>query len=166
MGDNITVDISAWLGKPPERPKIIAEAVEPTETTEPVENALSPASHSSYEQLELSGSDGSSDGGDIVHDDRNTAHKDDGGHFIRAESISDDESELDANGFMGRPQQQFYIEVPRMPEEEKKKYEYLPGHFSVRKVLSKREDNHYVVELESGERDVVSGFVLIAFYVL
>lgn len=49
----------------------------------------------------------------------------------------------------------FYIDIPPMDEEEKNEYEYLPGHFSAKEVISELGRDRFVVRLKSGEKQLV-----------
>lgn len=53
-------------------------------------------------------------------------------------------------------QHKFFIDVPKLDEQEKEMYKHLPGHFSVQKIMSEFRGERYLVKLMSGERQMVS----------
>ncbi|KIW89513.1 uncharacterized protein Z519_09669 [Cladophialophora bantiana CBS 173.52] len=136
------IDVSAWVGIPPEKTPSSAE---------PSEDALD-----DQPPVALSLSNESSEAGVIFHDDGKANHQNHGKHVPTEDSSSDQEGENGDNLLVGLFQKHFYIDVPKLTDEEKEAYEYLPGHFSVEKVLSERKDRKYIVRLESGEQDIVS----------
>ncbi|KAI1624979.1 adenosinetriphosphatase [Exophiala viscosa] len=136
--DRIEVDISSWLGKPPEKSKNTEK-----DTGEDAEETLSQQSKSPVGDA-YSSSD-SDDNGDIEHSPENDIPV----------TVSD-EDEDSVRDTTSRLQHNFYIDIPRLSREEKEAYEYLPGHFSVQRVLSKLEDGKYLIKRKSGERDLVS----------
>jgi hypothetical protein len=160
------IDLSSWIGKPPEKPAIPegpedeamedaeAEVAEDDPEDVPEKETLTP------EELK---SATSSDVSDIIHDDgtsrsRATKISTRNGHEL-ADDESEDKDVDEVNGqapALGLFQKHFYIDVPAMTEEEKEQYEYLPGHFAVERVLAQREDKRYNVLLQSGERSIVS----------
>ena len=175
------LDLLAWTGKPPETAKtprkvddstdevddmgdtVEVAVQEPMEVDEtPDDTSFAPEEH---EQPELSPSD-ESDDGDILHDDETTGQKrrrdtmQTNGTLSEDESedgVEDDEQESTSIGLFQKFQKHFYIDVPQLSEEEKETYEFLPGHFHVKRVLSQqKKDNRYVVRLESGEQNIVS----------
>ncbi|KIX00677.1 uncharacterized protein Z518_09742 [Rhinocladiella mackenziei CBS 650.93] len=141
------IDLSAWMGKAPEKLKEPMEAVETTSSQQ---------SDSLDQRSDFSGWDGSNNGSDIVHDEGNVTNRVD-----RGETVCSRESSWDKQGnsvaiAIPHLKQDLYVDVPKLSEEEKDEYECLPGHFSAEKVLSQLQNNRYVVELGSGERDFVS----------
>ncbi|KAJ9603867.1 hypothetical protein H2200_011388 [Cladophialophora chaetospira] len=172
------IDLSAWVGKPPEKAKTpeepektadqegdagSAEGAIEVVVEEPVEVDDSPddASFAPEEHPEPSPSEGTDDG-DIVHDDDTTRQQRRGPavrwHDTRSEEQSDNQGGYDEqeSPSLGMFQKHFYIAVPKLSDEEKETYEYLPGHFAVERVLSQRKDKRYVVRLKSGEQNIVS----------
>ena len=133
------VDMSSWLGKPPEKSNNTEDDTEEDAEKTSSHHSQSPASnaHSSSD---------SDDDGDIEHSPANNIQV----------TVSDVES---VRSPAPRLQQDFYIDVPRLSKEEKDEYEYLPGHFSVRRVLSKLEDGRYLIKRKSGDRDLVSALL-------
>ena len=154
------IDLSSWVGKPPERPDTPEEPTtgtpkQPVEVEDAPDDALSAPD----EQPHLSPSD-ESDIGDIMHDDGNTSKTNGVRQWPAEESLSDEDDEEenfdDQTPLIGSFQKHFYIDVPSISETEKELYEYLPGHFAVDKVLSQGKDKRYMVQLQSGEQDIVS----------
>ncbi|OAG38823.1 hypothetical protein AYO21_07018 [Fonsecaea monophora] len=141
------IDLTSWTRKPPERPSR-GEGSNEDASDQQVDALRRPA--------DLSLSDEPSEVGDILHDDVNVHQKDFGRHVSSEQSASDQENGNGDSLSVSLFQKHFYIEVPKLSEQEKAMYEYLPGHFSVARILSENEDKTYVVELESGEQDTVS----------
>ncbi|KIW27844.1 uncharacterized protein PV07_07545 [Cladophialophora immunda] len=140
------VDLTTWVGKPPEKP---------SRAKSPAGDAPDQNPDALHLQTELSLSDESSEAGDIVHDDGKVNQTDFSRRVPLDESASGQESD-DGNLSVGLFQKRFYIDIPNLSKEEKETYEYLPGHFSVEKVLSEHKNKTYVVRLESGEQNIVS----------
>jgi hypothetical protein len=140
------VDLSSWVGKPPAVPKpakkpVQADAGEDSSASQ--NNMPSPPSDVSSVSL-----------GDILHEDGD-----------RPKPLRNNEQSESEGGSYGgddhvdttsRKQTSFYIEVPKLPEEEKDEYEYLPGHFSVRRIVAQLDADRYLVKLDSGEGSTVS----------
>jgi hypothetical protein len=143
-----SVDLSSWLGKPPENSKPLEQQPE---------DAESQGSDSGDRRTPISISDASSSADDILHEEpiHNRVKR---ARFSEEPSSGDEDASLAA--VTSRLQHNFYIDVPKLSEEEKQEYEYLPGHFSVRRVLSNLEGDQHIVELESGERDLVSLYLM------
>lgn len=154
------IDLSAWMGKPPAQAQPPADIAEGSEDEEAVQPQLPLDPEPPREPAEASDSDGSSESGDILHEDSITAPS-----LIRAqhprESLPDD-SDLEEddrprnNSSSVLRKQNFYIDLPILSAEEKAQYEYLPGHFSVRKILLRHSTDKFIVKLGSGERTLVS----------
>ena len=163
------IDLTVWVGKPPERPNApeqpqeAAEDIVEVTTSEPFEDEDAPGetSFAPEEQADLSASDESSDIGDIEHGDgttkkrRRESYRPTAGEDISSNE-EDEEEDEDLPASIGMFQKHLFVDVPKLSEEEKETYEYLPGHFSVERVLYRQKDNRYVVRLESGEQDIVS----------
>lgn len=161
-----TLDLSAWVGKPPEKPatpetppELPLEAFTKRANVLEDESTADDAESVQDEQTGSSPSDESSDAGDIMHHDDDNSER-----TLRAKnaliegmSTDDDFQSLhNATQSIGLFQKHFFIDVPKLSEEDKATYEYLPGHFSVARVLSQQRDKRYIVQLDSGERDIVS----------
>ncbi len=140
------MDISSWLGKPPVNQKADQDAGKET---------ASQGSRGSDIESAVSAPSVSSSGGDIQHIEENPIPMSGDGRGSPAEDLSS-EDEL-VRSIVTRLQHNFYIDVPKLSEEEKEEYEHLPGHFSVQKVLEKLKGDKYLVRLKSDEQDLVSG---------
>ncbi|OAP65526.1 hypothetical protein AYL99_01498 [Fonsecaea erecta] len=140
-------DIAEWLDKPPEKP---------SRAEEPVEDAITLQSDGLSLQTPLTISDESSEAEDVLHDNGYALQKDSSNDAFVEQSVSHQEIGSDDDLSVSPFQRPFYIHVPKLSEEEKKTYDYLPGHFVVEKVLSEHGKNTYVVRLESGEESIVS----------
>jgi hypothetical protein len=153
------IDLSAWLGKPPESIQTAAQHDAGSEARPAETDSLASGPSFSQKNGELSSSNDLDDTGDILHDDGN-ADNINGGVPLRSymENTLDteDESENETSS-VGLVQSNFYVNVPKMSDADKETFEYLPGHFSVEKVLyQRRKDMRYVVRVESGEESIVS----------
>jgi hypothetical protein len=135
-------DLDSWLGQPPERPK------EPT--PDPIVDADSDVQLSDHN---LTDSDAASP--ERTHDVITVRE------VVR--EAEEDEVELSSNdededvfkvGSQRAETSNVYVEVsPFMDDYED--YEYLRGHFRVRRVVSEYKDEKFLVKLESGESDLV-----------
>lgn len=134
--DADTIDIAAWVGKPPEKPKYMAQPAE-------------------YSDSEVSNEEASEKLASNHVVDDTTDVQNEVQQWPQDESGSEYDDDPEATSDL--PRASFYIDIPRLTEEEKEQYEYLPGHFSVRKVLSQQRDKRYKVLLKSGESVIVSG---------
>ncbi|KAK5216594.1 hypothetical protein LTR72_010517 [Exophiala xenobiotica] len=139
------IDISSWLGKPPENEKADDDAAKETE---------SQGSRGSEIESAVSAPSVTSSGDDIQHIDENPIPISDDGPGNHADEQSS-EDEL-VTSIVTRIQQDLHVDVPKLSEEEKEGYEHLPGHYSVQKVLAKLKGDKYVVRLKNDEKDIVS----------
>ncbi|EXJ94804.1 hypothetical protein A1O1_03202 [Capronia coronata CBS 617.96] len=142
------IDLSSWMGKPPENPNPSGEQDEQAHSDD----------SGSHTQTASSVPDGSDSDGDILHDDQDSP-KGQSRVTIRLGRRPSSPSETEngpAPGVAPSLRQSFYVEVPKLPDEDKQEYEYLPGHFSVQRILSKSKKGRYLVKLDSGEVDLVS----------
>jgi len=73
---------------------------------------------------------------------------------------SADESDHFLNKVVPEFQHNFYVEVPSLSDEQKESYEYLPGHFSAKRILSRFRGNRYLVRLGSGETNLVGSVAI------
>ena len=141
-------DLASWTAKPPAKPLQSAPRSRDAEVSRSDESrgpspAQSSASTGSVEELAY-----------------------DGIHAIKATPIwpadtLDDSDEGSVNEVVPRFQHNFFIDVPTLDEDEKQKYEYLPGHFAVSKIISEYRGGRYLVKLQSDEKQLVSPFVTI-----
>lgn len=136
--------MSTWLGKPPQKTKDTEEDLE-----EDAGSTASQHSQSTVHDDHLSSD--SDEHSDIDHSNENT---------VQARVSTTESAPADDHGPVRSavpPRQQgFYIDVPKLSKEEEDEYEYLPGHFSVRKILSKLENERYLIQRKSDERGIVS----------
>ena len=139
------IDISSWLGKPPENQKADEDAGKKT---------ASQGSRGSDSESAVTAPSVTSSGGDIQHIENPIPMSADGRGSPADDLSSEDEL---VTSIVTRIQQDFYIDVPKLSEEEKEEYEHLPGHFSVQKVLAQLKGDKYLVRLKSDEKDLVSG---------
>jgi hypothetical protein len=139
------IDISSWLGKPPENEKADDHAGKETE---------SQGSRGSDIESAVSAPSVTSSGDDIQHIDENPIPVSDDGHGSPADEHSSDDELV--TSIVTCIQQGLYVDVPKLSEEEKEGYEHLPGHYSVQKVLAKLKGDKYVVRLKNEEKDLVS----------
>lgn len=141
-----SVDISAWMGKPPQK----------SQHTDKSAIETAPSSQGSQDSWEsaISAPSITSSGGDIEHNSEPDTQTSDG--YVQEESEATSDADGLVSALVPSLQHNFYIDVPRLSDREKQDYEYLPGHFAVKEILAQRTDDQYVVRLESGERDLVS----------
>ncbi|OCT52869.1 chromodomain-helicase-DNA-binding protein [Cladophialophora carrionii] len=175
-------DLSEWVGKPPENsrkpggPEVSAEDSIEAVVQRPVNGEdievkefEDDTSFAPDEQAGPSHSD-ESDGGDILHDHEITNTKPHRGRVRSSDTSPSDQDATEVDYDEERPlvglfQKRFYIDVPRLADEVKETYDYLPGHFVVERVLSQRKDKRYIVRLESGERDITGTCPLILSHI-
>jgi hypothetical protein len=135
-------DITAWMGKPPGKP---AEA-EGSSTR----SASTSASDSSPEEINYDGTPVKRRTVPVVlRDDQDS--DDDPAHHQFTTSNNDETGEV-----MSRFQHNFFINVPKIDDDEKEEFQHLPGHFTVKKILSEFSEDRYLVKLASGEKQLVS----------
>ncbi|KAK6365906.1 hypothetical protein LTS17_010872 [Exophiala oligosperma] len=141
-----SVDISAWMGKPPQK----------SQHTDKSAIETAPSSQGSQDSWEsaISAPSITSSGGDIEHNSEPDTQTSDG--YVQEESEATSDADGLVSALVPSLQHNFYIDVPRLSDREKQDYEYLPGHFAVKEILAQRTDDQYVVRLESGERDLLS----------
>jgi hypothetical protein len=136
-------DLDSWLGQPPERPK------EPT--PDPMVDADSDLQLSDHN---LTDSDAASpertDDIKILREIVRAAEED---GVVELSSDDEDEDVFEV-GSQRAETSNVYVEVsPLMDDYED--YEYLRGHFKVRRVVSEYKDEKFLVKLESGESNLV-----------
>jgi hypothetical protein len=136
------MDLAAWTAKLP--PK--AEGAVSIDSDEESSNKVSDNGGESAGRspVSISSSQGS-DVGDIVYDPDATEWQ---------AAQNSDSGNIEA--VLPQFKRQFYIDVPPMDEEEKEQYEYLPGHFAVRNIISEPGSGRFNVRLESGEMQEAS----------
>lgn len=135
-------DLSVWMGKPPEAssqealPEGIVQEVDSSESAQ--EKSPAPSDPNSDEEINYDGT---------------SAVKSPPRKSMADIENSDDGSLIE---FVPQFQQKFYIDVPTMDEEEKRTYQHLPGHFTVKRILSEYRGDRFLVKLESREKKLVS----------
>lgn len=144
-----TEDLDGWLGKPPEIPKA------PTPDAAIVVDADSDVHMS---DKNLTDSDiGSPEGlqEEIQSEvDRNTQET--RREVISSDDEEDDEEEDDTEADSAHgAASNVYVQVPPLPDDQEE-YEYLPGHYRVKRVMSEYKGERFLVKLQSGEADLVS----------
>lgn len=155
------IDLSEWTKKPPPRapPPVAASPIGGQHDN------TKAWSSSSSDRLEppspASNTNASSDLGDIFHDENPPAPdlKPRVQNPQEAFSDSSDLEEVPATRTVttiNPKKQTFYIDLPSLSDIDRDDYDYLPGHFTARKVLSQHSPNRYVIKLASGEKTLVS----------
>jgi hypothetical protein len=139
------IDLSAWMRKPIVKPESTAARA-----------GEIPTQHSvlKHDWMSVTDSNGSRSADDTVRSGGNIAQRARRQETTSEDSVSDEDGSVAKS--IPRPQQQLYIDIPKLSEEEKEEYEYLPGHFSVQRIVSKLRGARYAIKLKSGESDIVS----------
>jgi len=167
MDEEDNLDVNAWLGKPPEQPTDTSKPASEAGDVDGAQRATtspSPSpSVSSHEsdlveiphrpappQGDISEEEHEAeDGLGGLSDDVDELHQDDDVSTAEAE-----EEEVD--GFVVHRQENLTIDVPELPENERDEFDYLPDHFTAKRILYALPDRQYIVKLGSGEVDLVS----------
>jgi hypothetical protein len=141
-----TEDLDGWLGKPPEVPK--ARTPDATIVVE-VDSDV----HMSNNNLTDSNIGSPVDLQEDVQseEDRNTQEA------AQEVLLSNDENDIEADSSQGATSN-VYVELPPLPDNEED-YEYLPGHYRVKHVMSEYKGERFLVQLRSGEADLVGYFL-------
>ena len=138
-------DLTAWMGKPPEKSSLELRSNDddaiPSDSNR--EQSVEASDSSSAEEINYDGTPAKPAPTLTMRD----IEESDG------ENPEDDSSMIEV---IPQFQHKFFIDVPKLDEQEKEEYEHLPGHFSVRKILSEFRGDRYLVKLESGEKQLVS----------
>lgn len=136
-----SADLSLWTGRPTEA--ALSALRDPSQREEP-----SADSDASSHQQSPTPSEGSSEAEGVTYDGSAapTFKSPDGA--IRSDTE-------DVEEMIPQLQHGFYIDIPPMDEEEKDEYEYLPGHFSAKEIISESGTDRFVVRLQSGEKQLV-----------
>lgn len=138
-------DLSSWTGKPSEKslqpPRSPDASVSQSDESRGPSPAQSSASTGSLEEITYDGT---------------PAVK---ATPIRPADTFEDSDEGSVIEVIPRFQHKFYIDVPRLEEDQKEQYEYLPGHFAVSKIMSEYRGQRYLVKLQSDEKQLVSPIV-------
>ena len=140
-------DLSSWTGKPPEKSSQLVPRSPEVDISQSDESrgpspTQSSASTGSLEEITYDG----------IPAVKTTP--------VRPADTFDDSEEGSVIEVVPRFQHSFFIDVPSLEEDEKEKYEYLPGHFTVSKIMSEYRGNRYLVRLQSDEKQLVSPLVM------
>ncbi|KAK5075246.1 hypothetical protein LTR64_001451 [Lithohypha guttulata] len=157
-------ELNAWLGKPPDKFDSVSSGNDHDVQAEVRSEDRSPSPSVSSEAgdvIEVSQQP------TFVHvtapQDQTTAEPDtiviDGEGDNEEESRQQDSDSEAGSQFVVNKQEDLTIDVPELPEDEKEDYDYLPNHFTVKRILyalgNGSADRKYVVKLLTGELDLV-----------
>lgn len=150
-------DLTSWMGKPPEKGPVQAprsrEEDDISDESNREQSVRASDASSSVEEINYDGTPAQKPAPTVSmqyieeSSDENEAHE---------EQEEEDESLIEV---IPQFQQRFFIDIPKMEEEEKEGYEYLPGHFTAKKILSQFRRDRYLVKLGSGEKQMVSPII-------
>ena len=135
-------DLATWLGKLPEKareltPQLIADA-----------NPDADMFNHNLTESSMVGPEGSQEQSRAIAEEH--THQ-----TSRAGLVSEDEEDdVVEVGSFSQEVAHVCVEVPPVPSDEDK-YEYLRGHHKVRRVMAEYRGNRFLVELQSGEIDLV-----------
>lgn len=161
-------ELNAWLGKPPDKVGSVSWSNDHDVQAEVRSEDRSPSPSVSSEAsdvIEVSQQP------IFVHvtapQDQTTAEPDtividDEGDNEEESRQQDSDSEAGSQ-FVVNKQEDLTIDVPEIPEDEKEDYDYLPNHFTVKRILyalgNGSADRKYVVKLLTGELDLVRYYI-------
>ena len=142
-------DLPSWTGKPPEKssqlvPRSPIADISQSDESRGPSPAQSSNSTGSLEEITYDG---------IPATKTKTTP-------VRPADTFDDSEEGSVIEVVPRFQHNFFIDVPTLDEDEKQEYEYLPGHFTVSKIMSEYRGSRYLVKLHSEEKQLVSPLVV------
>lgn len=145
-----TDELNGWLGKPPEVPKTPTPdatiAVDADSDVHMSDHNLTDSNIGSPEALQEQ----------IQSDeDRNIQETRQAVILSDDEEVDEDEGDIEADSNQGAASN-VYVEVLPLPDDEEEEYEYLPGHYRVKRVMSEYKGERFLVKLQSGEADLVS----------
>ena len=130
-------DLSAWLGKPPSTSKVLQNTQSLEEGQGETE---SNSDQSAAEEVVLKESDGSATEEGVME-------------LGEKDELASEEEIVRSRGLASRTRTSFFIDIPEIPN--KDDYEHLPGHFTVDRVIAEYPRNKYLVNLGSGEVELV-----------
>ena len=146
-----TEDLDAWLGPPP---GITKELIQ-----QPIVDVESNVHMSDHNQTD-------SNIGSPEEAQEEIQPKENGSTpaaFIQVTSSEDEEDDEGDNetalASLNQAASNCYVQVPPKPHDADE-YEYLPGHFKVKRVISELKGKRFLVKLQSGEVDLVSHALL------
>lgn len=164
MDEEDNLDVNVWLGRPPEQPTDTSESVSEADDVDGTQSATTSPSPfiSSHEsdlveipyrptppQVDISEEEHEAeDDLDGLSDDVDELHQDG--------DVSMAEAQEEADNFVVHRQENLTINVPELPGDERDEFDYLPDHFTARRILYALPDRQYIVKLGSGEVDLVS----------
>jgi len=167
-----TLEVNAWVGKPPEKEKPQSTPASSVAEADDDAGAVDLQSMSHSPSLSPSASSHESDLVEIPPrpvPGREDITKDDYQVEDTYEEIQDDTDELqkddeasmidveeEVDGFVVNRQNNLVIKVPQLAEEERDEFDYLPNHFTAKRILYALPGRQYIVKLGSGEVDLVS----------
>ncbi len=128
------VDISVWVGKPPARVKVPDVAM-PDPEQDGEEGSLRRKTDSDSLPSES-----------VSYKDASASP--------RGQSQTQSRPNTRSPAYQTHHENSFYIDIPPLTDNED--YEHLPGYFAVHRILREVTPGHYLVELRSGEVDLVS----------
>ena len=142
-----TEDLDTWLGKPPEIPEeqIKGPAFDAESDVHISDHNLTDSNIGSPEGLQEE-IQPNENGGTQAARIQLTSSED--------EEVDEDDDET-ALASLNQTTSNCYVQVPAMPHDAEE-YEYLPGHFKVKRVISELKGKRFLVKLQSGEVDLVS----------
>jgi hypothetical protein len=150
-------DLLAWVGKPPERPS----------NDEPRTQREDDASDKSNREPSPQATDTSSSAEEVNFDGTFVKKSVPALNMRDIEHSDEEERDKEEEGSLIEVvpdfQNRFYIDVPKLEEEEKHDFEHLPGHYTAQKIVSNFRGDRYLVKLMSGEKQLVSSICLSCF---
>lgn len=153
MEEEDSLDVNAWLGKPPEQATSKATSKATSEAHD-VEGAHSAATSPSP-SVSSHGSDlieiphRPAPAQEVVSDEETVVEVD--------QDALQDEAQEEVDGFVVNRQENLTINIPELPEAERDEFDYLPDHFTAKRILYALPNRQYIVKLGSGEIDLVDG---------
>lgn len=168
--------LNAWLGKPPELNSSKESSNNATDDAKsnPSPYSISPspsrsASNDSSNVVEIPHRP-ASHAIEVSEDEEEDITATTVPHDEELECMNGNEEDMDVDGetVISR-QENLIITVPEMSEDEKEEYDFLPGHFTAKRILfamGSVPDRKFIVKLASGEIDLVSRLSLHIFHVL
>lgn len=152
MEEEDSLDVNAWLGKPPEQATSKATSKATSEAHD-VEGAHSAAtspspSVSSHESDLIEIPHRPAPAQEVVSDEETVVEVD--------QDALQDEAQEEVDGFVVNRQENLTINIPELPEAERDEFDYLPDHFTAKRILYALPNRQYIVKLGSGEIDLVS----------
>ena len=139
-------DLSVWLGKPPETTAgFSSNAVDRKRAVVEIQDSSDYATRNSE----------SNTGSEMEQNEKQRS--------MPAQELDDDETisiprESDIRNKSSVASHSFYIDVPEFEPGVLEEYDYLPGHFTAKRILQQFRGDRYLVKLGSGEKDLVSAY--------